>query len=392
MQSSICHSILEALTATFLPEDFPHSVPRDYLPFQAWDTLQAVCSYVRGMLCTQAVMRGIGVGSDHATAYGAVFMFAVRDLTGMLGGIAFAHAQGSGFDGCAKQWRLFADVTNDLAMALDLASPLFPKAFLLMACLGSLARAMTSVAGGATRAALTQHFARSSGRAADVAAKEQSQETAVTIVGMLIGMVLIRMCKESQALVWSSFVILTWLHIWANVKAIRSLVLTSLNRPRLDAMLRREEVVTPEEMKSIEDLTPPPLVSLVRSLHIPFVKTGDGQSPKEIKMGVSLTWLSKKLSGGNMAVLLKLAEDQKEERYLVMGEEGKLRSCQWVILHKEATPRDVIQAYCHAYFAGIEGMDARAGAERFVEELERAGWDVDGRNSIVIGKCAYHEW
>ncbi len=32
---------------------------------------------------------------------------------------------------------------NDLAMTIDLASPLFPKYFLLMACLGSLARAVT---------------------------------------------------------------------------------------------------------------------------------------------------------------------------------------------------------------------------------------------------------
>ncbi len=95
-------------------------------------------------------------------------------------------------------------------MAVDLASPLFPKGFLIMTCFGSIARALTGnlkhspllcydapeieempcllffsgVAGGATRAALTQHFALS-GNAADVAAKEQSQETAVTATGMI---------------------------------------------------------------------------------------------------------------------------------------------------------------------------------------------------------------
>ncbi len=40
------------------------------------------------------------------------------------------------------------------------------------------------VAGGATRAALTQHFARQ-GNAADVAAREASQETATTLLGGL---------------------------------------------------------------------------------------------------------------------------------------------------------------------------------------------------------------
>ena len=32
----------------------------------------------------------------------------------MAGGILFAYAAGSNFDSNAKQWRLFADVMNDL--------------------------------------------------------------------------------------------------------------------------------------------------------------------------------------------------------------------------------------------------------------------------------------
>lgn len=46
--------------------------------------------------------------------------------------------------------------TNPPGLALELASPLLPGAFLLLACLGSLCRAITGVAGGATRMALTQ--------------------------------------------------------------------------------------------------------------------------------------------------------------------------------------------------------------------------------------------
>ena len=105
--------------------------------FQVWDTVQAICSYVRGMLSSQAIMHGIGVGQavqtvkgwgaiavllhtasclpntcvhstttpsnltcsrrpatpQAATAYGAVFLFAVRDLTGMIGGLVFAHLE-----------------------------------------------------------------------------------------------------------------------------------------------------------------------------------------------------------------------------------------------------------------------------------------------------------
>ena len=38
-------------------------------------------------------------------------------------------------------------------------------------------------------------------------------------------------------LVWSVFLSLTALHIYANIRAMRSLQLTSLNRPRVDVLL-----------------------------------------------------------------------------------------------------------------------------------------------------------
>lgn len=72
-------------------------------------------------------------------------------------------------------------------MALDLASPMVPGCFMLLASLGSISRAMVGMAGGATGAALTQHFA--AGRnAADISAKADSRERATSIVGSLLGM------------------------------------------------------------------------------------------------------------------------------------------------------------------------------------------------------------
>lgn len=73
------------------------------------------------------------------------------------------------------------------AMALDLASPLVPGCFMLLACLGNVSRAMVGMSAGATGAALTQHFA--SGRnAADISAKADSRERATSIIGSLLGM------------------------------------------------------------------------------------------------------------------------------------------------------------------------------------------------------------
>jgi len=78
--------------------------------------------------------------------------------------------EGSNLDSNAKMWRLVADLMNDIGMLMDLLSPLFPSAFIVVVCLGSLSRSFTGVASGATRAALTQHFALQD-NAADISAK-----------------------------------------------------------------------------------------------------------------------------------------------------------------------------------------------------------------------------
>jgi hypothetical protein len=143
------------------------------------------------MLSTQALLSAIGVGEKSATVIGATFQWFLRDLTGMLGGILFTFYQGSNLDSNAKMWRLVADLMNDLGMLMDLISPLFPSAFVFIVCLGSISRSFTGVASGATRAALTQHFALQD-NAADISAKEGSQETVATMIGMALGMLVAR--------------------------------------------------------------------------------------------------------------------------------------------------------------------------------------------------------
>ena len=66
-------SVLDEFWRGFLPEGYPDSVTPDYLAFQAWDSIQALCSYVRGMICSQAILQGIGVGEQVRTVCIAAF-------------------------------------------------------------------------------------------------------------------------------------------------------------------------------------------------------------------------------------------------------------------------------------------------------------------------------
>ena len=224
----------------FLPEDYPNSVSDDYAAFQAWDTAQGLSSYVRGSLTTKALLEGVGVGATGATAASAAAQFIARDMCGMVGGLVFTLAKGRHLDAEAKQWRLFADLANNVGMAMELAAPLANDRgwFLALACAGSVARSLCGCAAGATRAALTQHFARAR-NAADIAAKEGSQETAVTLVGMSLGMAVTTTTDGKTAWQWAVFVALTVAHVYCNVRAVRSLVIDSLNRERVVRLLAR---------------------------------------------------------------------------------------------------------------------------------------------------------
>jgi hypothetical protein len=62
--STASSTIRASIGAALLPEGYPASVSPDYLSFQLWDTIQASSSYVRGMLSSQAIFKGVGVGSQ----------------------------------------------------------------------------------------------------------------------------------------------------------------------------------------------------------------------------------------------------------------------------------------------------------------------------------------
>jgi hypothetical protein len=43
---------------------------------------------------------------------------------------------------------------------------------------------------------------------------------------------------DNVAAAWLFFAVLTWVHVWANIRALRCLVLSSVNEPRLRLLLQ----------------------------------------------------------------------------------------------------------------------------------------------------------
>ncbi|KAL5123387.1 Protein root UVB sensitive 3 [Glycine soja] len=298
--------------------------------------MYGLSTYIRTMLSTQALLIAIGVEEKSATVIGATF-------------------QGSNLDSYAKMWRLVADLMNDLGMLMDLISPLFPSAFVFVVCLGSISRSFTGVASGATRAALTQHFALQD-NAADISAKEGSQETVATMIGMALGMLVARLTIGHPLAIWFSFLSLTVFHMY---------------------------VLSPEQVSSQEHILPIQFISWsskkANCLH------------KKVNLGMRIS------SFDNMEIkehLLSAAPYYTKAKYLLVERKGIID----VIVHKDSNAADVLKLFFHAlvlaknvhksksvHSEGQKWIDYQY--EVFIQKLKSLGWKIERLLSPIIWRA-----
>uniref|UniRef100_A0A667HLJ2 RUS family member 1 n=1 Tax=Lynx canadensis TaxID=61383 RepID=A0A667HLJ2_LYNCA len=339
---------LSSLIAVFLPQGFPDSVSPDYLPYQLWDSVQAFASSLSGSLATHAVLLGIGVGNAKASVSAATATWLVKDSTGMLGRIIFAWWKG-----------LFADILNDVAMFLEIMAPIYPIFFTITICTSNLAKCIVSVAGGATRAALTMHQARRNNMA-DVSAKDSSQETLVNLAGLLVSLLMLPLVSDCPGFSLGCFFFLTALHIYANYRAVRALVIETLNEGRLRLVLKhflqRGEVLGPTSANQMEPLW-----------------TGFWPS-QSLSLGVPLHRLT-----SSVFDLQQLVEGHQEP-YLLRWDLSQNQV--QVVLSQMAGPETILRAATHGLV--LEALQGDGPLPRGLEELRNQVWAGPEKDNWVI--------
>ena len=114
----------------------------------------------------------------------------------------------------AKTYRLLADILNDAAITLDALSPLMDSVYIpfyapwslpgsasglrlriIALCLSGSLRALCGVAAGGSKSALTLHFATpesGTGDLGELNAKDASKETVLSLFGMLVRFICLR--------------------------------------------------------------------------------------------------------------------------------------------------------------------------------------------------------
>ncbi|KAL2270649.1 hypothetical protein VTJ83DRAFT_20 [Remersonia thermophila] len=247
----------KAVLYAFLPAGFPHSVTEDYLAYQTYDSLQAFASSITSLLANRAVLEGLGVGDSSSSPTGALILKITGDTISRIATILFAHRMGRAIEPECKFYRFLADIFNDSAQFLDLltpALPYLPKLGVIVSA--GVLRSLCGVAANASKASLSAHFALT-GNLAELNAKEASQETIVSLLGMLAGSLVVRLVEDKQ-LVWALMVVLAGVHLAMNYRAVRSVRMRSLNRQRATMVFRawldRGAVLTPADVAHRESI------------------------------------------------------------------------------------------------------------------------------------------
>lgn len=80
---------------------------------------------------------------------------------------------------------------------------------------------------------------------------------------------------ENVLAAWVFFLVLTWVHVWANIRALRCLVLSSLNQPRLRLLLQhyidQVRVCVSRVLEGQRQSLAPPRLAKLKCMHFLLV-------------------------------------------------------------------------------------------------------------------------
>ncbi|KAI3468525.1 hypothetical protein Pfo_025188 [Paulownia fortunei] len=392
---------MDLATTVMLPEGFPESVTSDYLEYSLWRGVQGIAAQISGVLATQALLYAVGLGKG-AIPTAAAVNWVLKDGIGYLSKIMLSK-YGRHFDVNPKGWRLFADLLENAAFGLEILTPAFPHLFVPIGAVAGAGRSAAALIQAATRSCFYAGFAAQR-NFAEVIAKGEAQGMVSKSIGIMLGIALANGVQSSTPLALASFGVITWIHMYCNLKSYQSIQLRTLNPYRASLVfsqyLLSGLVPSVKEVNDEEPLFPafPLLIVKPTSEEQVVVLSTDAKDAashidRRLQLGSKLSDVVK--SREDAVALLDL---YKAEGYILTELEG--RYC--VVLKESSSPQDMLKSLfqvCYLYWlernAGIKSStiidDCKPGARlqlssEYVQrefnhvknDGEVAGWVVDG--------------
>lgn len=403
------------LVATLmLPEGFPESVTSDYLEYSLWRGVQGIAAQVSGVLATQALLFAVGLGKG-AIPTAAAVNWVLKDGIGYVSKI-FLSKYGRHFDVNPKGWRLFADLLENAAFGLEILTPAFPHLFVPIGAVAGAGRSAAALIQASTRSCFYAGFAAQR-NFAEVIAKGEAQGMVSKSIGILLGIALANCVQSSTSLALASFGVVTWIHMFCNLKSYQSIQLRTLNPYRASLVfsqyLLSGLVPSVKEVNDEEPLFPAyPSLNMkpAPEEHDEVLSTDANDAAFHIDRRLQL--------GSKLSDVVKSKEDAialfdlyKDEGYILTEHEG----IYCVVLKESSSSQDMLRSMFQVSYlywlernAGIKpnttNIDCRLGGRlqislEYVQnefnhvknDSKVAGWIVDGliarplSNRIRIG-------
>ncbi|KAL6500813.1 hypothetical protein OROGR_027321 [Orobanche gracilis] len=229
-------------------------------------------------------------------------------------------------------------------MLMDLISPLFPAAFVFIVCLGSILRSFT----------LGLPVVPLENNAADIFAKEGSQETVATMVGMALGMLLACITMGHSMAIWFCFLSLTI-------------------------------YLATSESNLLKFFPSPKQVSVIEHVLPRWITSWRANNVKYLHQRVSLGVRISSLNSDELAELSRLASScYNKAKYMLLARKGAIS----IIMHRDSTAADGLHAFMHALvLAKLDDKDKimhtesqswmAKHSEVFVLKLQLLGWGTE---------------
>ena len=363
------------MNEAFMPVGYPHSVSRDYFNYQLFDSLQAFFSTITSLLANRALLQGLGVGDANSSATFAMMLTVLKDAISRIATILFAHRFGLRIEPDAKRFRFLADLFNDTAFFMELYSPyLGPYGKVLALTTGEALRALCGVAAGASKAALSVHFAKHD-NLAELNAKEASQETAVGLVGLAVGTLIVKYVEDHHTVVFL-MTTLVFAHLWMNYLGVSSVCMENLNRQRatilFEEFLKTGKVLSPEEVSKRESIL----------IWRPVVRNQNGEEVARIEMAGS--YGEARRGRGQDQVIIG---GWKNTLFVIPGHPVRIK----IMLWEDSTAIHAISAWFEAMKMawGMVGKEKRIPGKESKEvsldnvalwdQLRAKGWNLDSQ-------------
>ncbi|WIA40997.1 hypothetical protein OEZ86_004639 [Tetradesmus obliquus] len=415
--------VRKTLQATFLPAGYPTSVGSNYLSYTLWQAVTNFATTANGVLASTFLLYSVGLGAGAIPTAGAL-NWVLKDGLGQLGTLLFGKAIAHNFDIHSKTWYFMSFLLLSTATGLEIATILAPSSFLILGSTANMVKGLSWMAGGSTRSVFNLSFVRDN-NIADITAKNTSQYIFASLFGTTAGVSICAYIGQSAPLALLCFSGLAWTAIYSAYRTVKAIPLPTLNSTRLQLLAARylkcirtsstglvgfssgsymsyqqppgyvsyqQEYEVPEDEDDTCELElPSPLDLAHQDPPLPWVTADRRILNPAIHVGTQLD----KLVQGQPALLVVLLATFRFQRYLLVPEASAIH----MVLHAEAAPRDMVQAYLQACIlrkcikAGVQLshdnvhelriilhdtlLAAEALTPPFMRALARQGWQTE---------------